>query len=297
VGQIAQSHPEYCGIPGGVKQPLPNISATVDPSYGHATLYIGQGGSATAVELPPGLVSEVSQICLLFDGRLVVFGDAGGVAVFIVDQAKASVVDWFLAYRPVVISPNRRWIAFVKFYPLHGVEGSDEIMLYDLSKTPARNRTVANEGDPGTIIFPPGHENFPGSNIDLPKDQRRLGITRLYWAPDSDAIMFDEGSASGPGIVLVTLDGHDTPSAFWHSLTLAEICGREVRTPNPHAWKLDRAEFGPDLADSRTIRLEVSPSADGCAPHVVQLHQEDFHSVQIEAHVRPKITRKSVKEH
>ena len=40
-GQIAQSHPEYCGIPGDINPPLPpDLSATIDRASGHAALLI-----------------------------------------------------------------------------------------------------------------------------------------------------------------------------------------------------------------------------------------------------------------
>jgi hypothetical protein len=174
--QITQSHPEYCGIPGNLNPPLPPVTARVDSNNGTATLFLSQRSSATAVlRLQDDLVSEISEVCPLSDGRLVVFGEIPryeGVAenIFVVDSAKSSLVDSFSAYRPV-LSPNQRWIAYVKFHPFY-VEGSSEIMLYDLSKTPAQNRPPLDpvhpndvKTDVGTIIFPPGHENFNGSNM------------------------------------------------------------------------------------------------------------------------------------
>ena len=92
-GQIVQSHPEYCGIAGGVNPPLPpDISVTIDQSAGHAVLYIDRGGMAKAVPLPD-LISEVAEVCPLADGRLVVFADFGGTDVFIVDRVTASVTN------------------------------------------------------------------------------------------------------------------------------------------------------------------------------------------------------------
>ena len=183
-GQIAQSHPEYCGIPGNVNPPLSNVSATVDLSNGHATLFIGQGTAAKVVELPPNLISEISEICPLSDGRMVVFGDfGGGIAIDVVDTIHASVLDSFLAYRPA-LSPNQRWIAYDKFYPLHGVEASDEIMLYDLTKSPVQNRPDSDARetrDVGTLIFPPGHQNCPGSNVV--RKGHRIGIGSLCRNP------------------------------------------------------------------------------------------------------------------
>jgi hypothetical protein len=169
-GQIAQSHPEFCGFPGNVNPPLADISATIGEPDEHIMLRVGQGNSAPVIALPGYFITEVSQICLLPAGRLVVFGTfyhAENTAdTTVVDMSKATVADHFVAYAPVSISPDQRWIAYVKFWPLHGSEGSDEIMLYDLTKSAAENRAdhlAGHSTDPGRMIFPPGHENSPAA--------------------------------------------------------------------------------------------------------------------------------------
>ena len=290
--QITQSHPEYCGTPGNLNPPLPAVTATIDSNSGIATLFIGSG----ALALQDGLVSEVSEICPLSDGRLIVFGEIPryeGIAedIFIVDPAKNSLVDSFMAYRPV-ISPNQRWIAYVKFAPYY-VEASTEIMLYDLSKSPAQNRPRSDpvhpndeKTDAGTIVFPPGHENFDGSNIlDSPSDTQMVHAAgKLHWAPDSRAIVFTDMVADNPAIVLVTLDDHGTSAAFRHALTEAEICGRDTPAGNRmRNLKLDRAEF----QSSGVIALDIGTSSDACAPHVLQLWREEFQAAATELHVKP----------
>ena len=125
-GQIAQSYIEYCGLPGGANPPLTDISATVDRAKGSATLYIGSGSPAAGIPLEDALISEIAQVCPLSNGRLVVFADmVGASAIYLIDKASASVMDLFWAFDPV-ISPDQRWIAYAKFYPLHGVEGARE---------------------------------------------------------------------------------------------------------------------------------------------------------------------------
>jgi hypothetical protein len=211
--------------------------------------------------------------------------------IFIVNPAKNSLVDSFMAYRPV-ISPNQRWIAYVKFAPYY-VEASTEIMLYDLSKPAAQNRPPSDpvhpnneKTDAGTIIFPPGHENFDGSNIlDDNNPQIVHSAGKLHWAPDSRAIVFTDMVADNPAILLVTLDDHGTPAAFRHALTETEACGRDTPAKaGPKNLKLDRAEFQP----SGTIALDLGPSGDArCAPHVLQLRREEFQAAATELHVKP----------
>jgi hypothetical protein len=289
-GQIAQSHPEFCGLADGANPPLPDVSATIDGA-GHAALYLGQG--ITGLPLPTSLI-EIAEVCSMSNGLLAVFGDYGGTDVFIIDPAKKTIVHSFAAWHPV-ISPNQRWIAFVKIFPLHGVDGSDQYMLYDLAKSPSENRPDGNAKDRidvGRVIFPPGHENFPGSNINLPKSQQHLGGTRIHWAPDSRAIAFEDRTAEGPGIVLVTLDDNGTPSAFRHALTPAEMCGRDVPSSGCISWRLTRAEFALDGArdgGGMVFNIDACGGA-GCVPHILELQKADFHAAKTEANVRPTPT-------
>ena len=60
-GQIAQSHPEYCGLPNGANPPLPDVSATVDGN-GHAVVYLGQG--TTGIPLR-GSIEQIAEVCPL----------------------------------------------------------------------------------------------------------------------------------------------------------------------------------------------------------------------------------------
>jgi hypothetical protein len=293
-GQIAQSHPEFCGLADGANPPLPDVSATIDGD-GHAVLYLGQG--ITGLRLPTSLI-EIAEVCSISSGLLAVFGDYGGTDVFIIDPAKKTIVDSFAAWHPV-ISPNQRWIAFVKIFPLHGVDGSDQYMLYDLAKPPAENRPDGNAKDRidvGRVIFPPGHENFPGSNINLPKNQEHYGGTRIYWAPDSRAIAFEDRTAEGPGIVLVTLDDNGIPSAFRHALTATEKWGSDAPSGNYVDWRLTRVEFALDGArggGGMVLEIDACGGA-GCVPHILRLQRADFQAAKTEANVKPTYTKGAI---
>src|SRR5881394_1303776 len=84
LGQISQSHPEYCGISGGINPPLPDISFDID-DRGHAVLFLGRGSSTPGIPLTayglPSFIREAREVCPLSDGRLVFFGYYGGTAV------------------------------------------------------------------------------------------------------------------------------------------------------------------------------------------------------------------------
>jgi hypothetical protein len=293
-GQITQSHPEFCGLANGANPPLPDLSATIDGD-GHAVLYLGR--TSTGINLTGGSVIEIAEVCPLSDGRLAIFADYGATQVFIIDAAKKALVDTFAAYDPV-LSPNQRWIAFKKIYPLHGVDGSDQYMLYDLAKPAAENRPDGNakdKTDVGMVIFPPGHANYPGSNIDLPESLHHNGGLRIYWAPDSRAIAFEDHTEAGPGIALVMLDSKGTPSAFRHALSPVEICGRDATNTDSIDWRLTGADFA--LGGARGgIALNIDASGgEGCVPHTLQLEKAAFPEAKTESNPPPTFTRGVIK--
>ncbi len=300
-GQIAQSHPEYCGIPGGVNPPPPDMSATIDSS-GHAVLYLGRGRSTPGIPLRgalPSSISEIAEVCPLSDGRLVVFGDFGGTDIYIVDRTKASVVDTFTAYTPR-ISPDQRWIAYVKMYPLHGVEATDEYLVYDLAKSPAQNRpdgNVTDTVDVGAVIFPPGQKNVGGDNIGVPREQLHGRGSEFYWAADSRAVLFVDGVPDNPKkIILVTLDEKGTPSALEHQVTVSDLCGREIPGVSPGTWTMDRAEVGPDRGGARTIVLDLHSGDGRCPARVAQLYESDFQPSKTEIHVTEEPTHGMIRD-
>jgi hypothetical protein len=298
--QIAQSHPEYCGISGGLNPPLQGISATIDPTDGHAVLYLGEGSQAHEVRLPDYWISEISEICPLSDGRLVVFANFGGTDVYIVDRAKGTVMDWFRAYFPVM-SPDQRSIVFLKFYPLHGVEATDELLAYDLTKTAAENRLIPNgpsAEEAGRLIYPPGQNSLPYDNVGIPRDQTHHLGPSFQWAPDSSALVFIDQPASGPRqLVLVTVDAAGVPAAFEHQITVSDMCGRDIPA-EPLDWRLERATIHGNGSGSRSISLDISATGNpSCSPHVLQLDSKnDFQPVKPELHVTVEPTHGQIRE-
>jgi hypothetical protein len=301
LGQIAQSHPEFCGISGGINPQLPpDVSATVTDDK--AVLHIRRDTTDADVPLMLGTlassISEIAEVCPLTDGRLVVFGKGWWETnVHVVDRAKAAQLDSFSAYDPV-LSPDQRWIAYVKFGDPR-VEGSSEYMIYDLSKTSQQNRPPdvgpTDTINVGRVIFPPGHQNFSGGNIDLPEELRHFGSGRLFWAADSRAILFEDRTPGDTGIVLVTIDEKGPLSVSRHPLSASEICGRDTPAGSTYTWKLDSVDIRPGAAGNRAILLDLSAKGgDLCTPHVLQLSREDFKTAKMEKNVKPPYSRGAV---
>src|SRR5262249_43087598 len=106
---------------------------------------VGTGTAAPERSVPlPETVAQGSSLSWYGDDRLAVLGMANSSisAVVVVDGRQAKLADYFLGIAPVV-SPDGRYIAFVKFYPSHGIEGiEDRVRLYDLAQSALRNRPV-----------------------------------------------------------------------------------------------------------------------------------------------------------
>jgi hypothetical protein len=293
LGQIAQSHPEFCGIPGGINPPLPNVSVTID--FGNTAFLIGSedkhGISLTVGDLPSAM-HEATEVCPLSDGRLVLFGDYGGTEVFIIDPHSRSLIDSFRGFAPV-ISPDQHWIVYIKPYPLHGVVGSDQEMLYDLNKTPADNRLGGDKWSPGRVIFPPGHDNWPGSNMNLPHAIHHIAGSPFYWAADSRAILFWDGAYTDAGLVLVSLGPRGEASALRHKLTDEDLCGNKISNERPYNPNIERV--GPSLGGRREILFDITaPSDNRCKSHILRLHSEDFRPARVEKNAKPVYTRGAV---
>jgi len=294
-GQIAQSHPEYCGIPGGANPPLPDISATIDPTDGHAELYFGQGSAARRVALDADWVSEIAEVCPVYGGRLAVFAVLpDGVATYILDKAQPSVVDWFYGFNPTV-SPDQRWIVCGKFHHFYTAESTAEYLLYDLTKSPLQNRPEGDSKDTGTYrvdvgsaIFPAGQKNVADDNVGVPEEQQHSGGGPFYWASDSRAVVFVDHVVGKPRkIILVSLTDQGASTAFEHQVTVTDLCGREIPGADPEGWTwvMTRIDAGPDRGGSRSIVLYPNLLDAPCPARAVPLYSGDFQPSKAEVHV------------
>lgn len=72
------------------------------------------------------LTMQVDEAHIVSETRAVVIGRTAASVVTVVDFTRGAVVDSFLCYRPAV-SPDNRFVAYVKFYPQHnGLRVLDE---------------------------------------------------------------------------------------------------------------------------------------------------------------------------
>src|ERR1017187_3153530 len=125
-----------------------------------------------------------------YQDRIIVVGDIGASVsrVVIVSVDTGAATDSFDAFNPAV-SPDRRFIAFVKFYPPHGATGTeDHHMLYDMTKSAVANRPAGvrleNRFDVGLNVYP-GNGNKKDDNIGVPDWLSHQSPSLIFWSPDS----------------------------------------------------------------------------------------------------------------
>jgi hypothetical protein len=241
---------------------------------------------------------EITEVCALADGRLVIFGDAGyGANLSLVDEAHSQYLDTFLAHY-ALMSPDRRWIVYEKFYPRSTeLPSSSEYLLYDLAKSPADNRApgagLAENTDMGAAIYPVGWKNESGDNIGAPENQQHGFIAPFFWASDSNAILFADGFMGKRNFVLVTIDEDAHTTASVYPFPEAAECGDgSGRTLQPSGIR--HVEFGPPEGSDRVMSIDVA--GNGCTPKTLQIRADDFKPAKREGRVIPKPTRKTIKD-
>ena len=208
-------------------------------------LSIASNGRQMDVELPPE-VAVVQQIDRYRD-RLIVIGEIGAsvsrVIIVRVDTGVAS--DSFEAFDPVV-SPDRRFIAFVKFYPPHSATGTEEHhMLYDMTKSGKANRPAAvgldDLFDVGLNVYP-GHGNKEDDNIGVPERLAHNSPSLIFWSPNSTQLAFADQTIKSLQLVLVKIVGTAAPSVFTMPLDHTSVCTAPL-SGNPCQAYLDQVKF------------------------------------------------------
>ena len=145
-------------------------------------LSIVQRSKPQTESLLPREIAQVNEILRGPSNRAIVTGMVNGdvSAVAILDMTAMRVADFFLAYEPHV-APTGRYVAFIKFYPPHGVEGADNrYLLYDVAQTPRANRLpnigLSDMADVGVTVYPVGTANREGDNT-VPEYLLQMRIT------------------------------------------------------------------------------------------------------------------------
>ena len=145
----------------------------------------------------PDEMAQVDRIEVVANNHAVLLGYANGDVneIVIVDLNSGKMIDKIWCFAPA-LSPKKRFLAFVKFYTPHFLQGvSDEYMVYDFEKSPKMNRSAGIPSDDfrnvGRAVYPVGATNKPDDNIAKPElEIHKLASGQFFWAPDEEQLAF-----------------------------------------------------------------------------------------------------------
>jgi hypothetical protein len=161
-------------------------------------LVVERGTKVTgSLTLSRDVIVQVDRIEFVPEKKVVLIGAMSGDvgAVVVINLQTSEILDKFWCYWPV-ISPSKRFLAFVKYYPAHFVEGvSDVYLLYDFKKSPVDNRSGNIRPDDiydvGKVIYPPSSTNEIGDNVRKTESQAHaLASGALFWSSDGRLLAF-----------------------------------------------------------------------------------------------------------
>lgn len=194
-----------------------------------AVLIRYRGQSPKRVQLPDEM-AQVNEIRRATPTRASVVGMVSGDAyeLAVLDLPAGALEDRFLAYEPGV-SPDGHFVAFIKFYPSHFIEGVDDhYMLYDLALTASENRPVrvstSDRVDAGRMVYPPG-ENKEGDNTGVsPADAHTSAIDTFFWNSTSDRYVFADKYHNILSLVMVGVLGKNSAQSEKMDISQQELC-------------------------------------------------------------------------
>lgn len=192
-----------------------------------------RGLPGSVLELPNEF-AQVDQIRRVIGDKAVVLGWANSSvkAVAILDLQRQSIIDHFWAYEPT-LSPDGRWIAFIKFFPAHGVDSPEsQYRLYDVAKTTTGNRPRRPDRgtgapDPvtevGVSIYPLRASEIDRENVGVDDGTAHESASPFFWDADSSKLVFADAQAATMSIVMVSM----SPTAsVQHKTWIVELRGK-----------------------------------------------------------------------
>lgn len=216
--------------------------------------------------------AQVDEIRLAVNGKLVVIGRvlANTNIVTIGDLQTAKTVDYFFCFRPA-LSPDNRFIAYVKVYPAHFSENvSAQYLLYDLQNQPKENRrgkvSLENHIDVGHAFFPAESRNEPGDNLNVPPDrQHTMASQAFYWSRDSKTLLFVDRADRTNSAVFANISGW--PNA--PSVNVVPLQTQELVDPERCHEFQDRLEeafhaVGVTWVADRQVKLHFRSMSPSC---------------------------------
>lgn len=162
----------------------------------------------------PQEMAQVDSIDFAAGEKLVVLGHVNSSVrqVVVIDINGSTVIDNFYCYEPI-LSPDKRFLALVKFFPPHFVQGvSYQYLLYDFQKSPAANRPQnVPANDPqnvGQVLYPTNAKNQLRDNTEQPPLQVHLMASgTFFWSARGKRVAFADDHLGIVRLVVVELQG------------------------------------------------------------------------------------------
>lgn len=198
-----------------------NSKFDLDSSTGQWAVVLQQD-SAPPKRVPlPDILEQVDSIRPAGSDRIVVLADlaAGAHYVGLIRTDPAKLFDEFWTSAPPGLSPDNRWVLFVRFYPMHGAEGyDDQYRLYDVLGSravnwPGRPVQDAPTGEiisydttkAGMPVYPLSPAEAGRDNTNVPENEAHQALSSFIWDSDSKRVMFADEVGGRISLVIVNV--------------------------------------------------------------------------------------------
>jgi hypothetical protein len=222
-------------------------------------------GSAAAERVPlPDILEQVYAIHRTAPNRAVLLADlsAGAKFVGVIGTSSVKHLDSFWSSADPSLSPDNRYVLFVRFYPMHGAEGEDDqYRLYDVLGTRSSNwpDRPAQDGPPtepinydstlaGVPVYPLKAGELGRENTNVEEGQEHKSASDFIWTADSSKVAFADvqGGVISLIVVAVPPGGKGEPQTVVHPLVGVEnVClgpgegACDIRNVRSLAWDGD----------------------------------------------------------
>ena len=142
--------------------------------------------------------AQVDEIHLFEDRLAIVIGRylSRVSVVNLIDLQRGDVIDSFWALRPAV-SPDRRFVVYVKVFPRSSPSASYQYLVYDVLRTPEAQRggraNLSDHTNVGTAVYPSDTRNEPRSNLGIPASAAHtMRSDGFFWLSEERFAFADE---------------------------------------------------------------------------------------------------------
>jgi hypothetical protein len=259
-----------------------NSRIDLDSSSKQWAVVIQRNSAPAERVLLPDYIEQVDSIRRSGNDRVVVLADlaAGAHYIGVIATDPAELLDQFWTSAPPGLSPDNRYVVFVRFYPMHGAEGyDDQYRLYDVLGSrainwPGRPAQDAPAGEiinydaskAGVPVYPLSAAEVGRDNTNVPEAEVHHLLSYFVWDTNSKRVMFADETNGRVSLVLVGVpsDPKQNPTTLTYALAGDQSpCSAACQSKNigTLAWNGDsimaQLLATPENAPDRKISLNL----------------------------------------